>query len=85
MKKLLLAAAVAFFAGVNAQTTGSNLDGTTFITGRVGYDYMKDNNTNTTVHNYSFMPTIATFVSANWAASPDKKNFLCRHGNPALP
>ena len=67
MKKLLLAAAVAFFAGVNAQTTGSNLDGTTFITGRVGYDYMKDNNTNTTVHNYSFMPTIATFVSANWA------------------
>ena len=46
MKKLLLAAAVAFFAGVNAQTTGSNLDGTTFITGRVGYDYMKDNNTN---------------------------------------
>ncbi|MFN3021217.1 outer membrane beta-barrel protein [Chryseobacterium sp. TY3] len=63
MKKLFLVGAVALFASVNAQLA----QGTTFITGSVGYQGQKNNNNDVTNDSFSVIPTVGYFVAPNVA------------------
>lgn len=59
MKKLLVASAIAVFGLSNAQIA----KGTTYISGQVGYEGKKDNNTDVSTDTFKIIPTVGYFVS----------------------
>ena len=59
MKKLLVASAIALFGLSNAQIA----KGTTYISGQVGYEGVKNNNTEVNNDTFSIVPTVGYFVS----------------------
>lgn len=63
MKKLLLVGALALFSAVNAQIG----EGTMFISGNVGYNGQKDNNSKVETDKFSVVPTFGYFVAPNLA------------------
>ncbi|ASW73369.1 opacity protein [Chryseobacterium piperi] len=63
MKKLLLAGAVALFGLSNAQIA----QGTTYLSGTVGYSSTENNNNDRKVDNFRVIPTVGYFVGTNVA------------------
>lgn len=63
MKKLLLVGAVALFGAVNAQIA----QGTMYVSGNVGYEGVKNNNSDVTGDRFSVVPTVGYFVASNVA------------------
>ena len=59
MKKLLVASAIALFGLSNAQIA----KGTTYISGQVGYEGVKDNNFDRSEDTFKIIPTVGYFVS----------------------
>lgn len=63
MKKLLLASAIALFGLSNAQIA----QGTTYLSGSVGYSQVETNNGNNKTENFNVLPTVGYFVGTNLA------------------
>jgi hypothetical protein len=61
MKKLLMAAGIAAFGLVSAQSTG--FQGTSFVTGQVQYNRVENKNTNVTENTFAILPAAGTFIT----------------------
>ena len=63
MKKLIVLGAVALFGLSNAQIA----QGSTYVSGTLNYQGLRDNNEETKVDDYKFVPTVGYFVADNFA------------------
>jgi len=63
MKKVLLAGAIALFGLSNAQIA----QGTTYLSGSVGYSQTETNNGNNKLEKFNVLPTVGYFVGTNLA------------------